>query len=339
MRVLVVGPNSIHVSSFIKNLEEDVLYLGESKVDFCLESKQYQLSYRSLNPISLLLTNKKLKQLLKQLNPDVVHIHQVNRTAYFVSRICDKMNIPCISTAWGSDILLVPKQNQFYKYLVTQSIKRSRFVTADSADMIEALKNLDSTDTSRYIHLQYGIDEIQLLNKENIIYSNRLHEANYRIDKIIHYFREFRAKHSDWRLVVAGSGSLSPELKELTGDLSLSDSVEFMGWLSPKENRTWYARASVFISIPKSDGSSVSLLEAISAQCVPVVSDLVVSKEWIENGVNGVLEDSRGNPLLQAVDLLNSKELQTNSERVKQIAGRKHCMEEFKKLYARCIQQ
>jgi glycosyltransferase involved in cell wall biosynthesis len=42
------------------------------------------------------------------------------------------------------------------------------------------------------------------------------------------------------------------------------------------------------ISIPKSDGTPVSLLEAMAAGCLPILSDLPVYHDWITDGVNGL---------------------------------------------------
>ncbi len=337
MKILVVGPDSIHVSSFLKYMDQDILYVAESKVDFYPQAKQVQVSFRSWNPLRIFKANLKLKKVISQFKPDVIHIHQINRAAFFVAKMSNTLNIPCISTAWGSDILLVPKQNFFFKYLVRKSIQWSRFVTADSHDMIEALKSLDSQNTDRYIHLQYGIDDIPIRTKEKIVYSNRLHEPNYRIEQVIHFFKEFKSLKPNWRLIIAGSGSLSPDLKTMTVEDGLSDSVEFIGWLSPEDNKKFYSRASIFISIPKSDGSSVSLLEAISAECIPVISNLQVSKEWVEDGKNGIIEKSNANPLIEALALLDSNALSENSLKVKEIAGRSRSILEFKRLYSACL--
>jgi glycosyltransferase involved in cell wall biosynthesis len=45
----------------------------------------------------------------------------------------------------------------------------------------------------------------------------------------------------------------------------------------------------VFVSVPDSDGTSVSLLEAMGAGCLPVLSDVPANREWVVHGSNGLL--------------------------------------------------
>ena len=298
MRIVVVGPNSVHVSSFISGLGNKgitPILIAEERCDFANVEKEYTISFRDTNPLKLVRAVSKLKKVLKELKPDIVHIHQVNRLAYFTARACAQLSIPVITTAWGSDVLVIPQANKFYRFLVRKTLERSRVVTADSQEMIGAMQVLIESP-SKYRLLQYGVDLIEAQQKENIIYSNRMHEPIYRIDQVIRYSCDFIKSHPDWRLVVGAVGSQTEELKQLAKELRMEDKVQFVGWLQKDDNRNWYSRSRVFISIPKHDGTAVSLLEAMSSGCIPIVSDLSVSKEYIADVINIVIE-KKDNPL------------------------------------------
>lgn len=334
MKILQVGPNSVHVSSYISALsetEKDIYLLSEETCDFQGVKENFIISFRSLNPSSVLKNNRLLKQLLEKLKPDVIHIHQVNRAAYFVVRIARKLNIRVVTTAWGSDVLLIPKQNAFFKYLVTQSLKNSALVTADSQDMIEAMKVL--YPQGNYKLLQYGIDPIIALEKEKIIFSNRLHEPLYRIEKIIEYFKEFSVQHTEWKLVIAGTGSQTEQLKSLVNESNLDSKTCFVGWQKKPENSAWYAKSSIYVSIPSSDGTSVSVLEAMSAGCIPVVADLPVSHEWIVSNKNGIIERIGENPLLKAHEIERETCAKINRELIVSRATRAVTIKEFMEFY------
>jgi glycosyltransferase involved in cell wall biosynthesis len=89
-----------------------------------------------------------------------------------------------------------------------------------------------------------------------------------------------------------------------------------VGWLQKADNAAWYAKSTYYISIPESDGTSVSVLEAMSAGCIPIVSELPVSKEWITNGLNGVIEQQGENPFVKAIDLDLEKCAKINQQSV-----------------------
>lgn len=158
--------------------------------------------------------------------------------------------------------------------------------------------------TNKEIHcLQYGINPVQPENKEKLIYSNRLHKPLYRIDLIIRLFAEFYQNHQDWKLIIGAEGESTNELKLLAEQLLPSSAYEFVGWLNAELNAQWYAKSSMYVSLPESDGTSVSLLEAMSADCVPIVPNLAVSYEWIESGENGIVFKENSNPFLEALNI------------------------------------
>lgn len=333
MKVLEVGSDSIHFTGFLKDMGDRFSWnaLSEEPLEDIDPKKVEQISFRNLKPWVIRKNLRILRNYIKAFNPDVIHVHQVNRLAYFTTKVANALRIPVVTTAWGSDVLIVPKRNRFSRYLVATTLKRSEFVTADSNEMIEAMRTI--CPGGKYVWLQYGIRPVESKPKENTIYSNRLHKDLYRIGQIVTYFADFHAKHPDWNLVVAGSGTNTDHLKKQVNDLGLSKVVRFDGWLGSEENRANYANAKMYISIPESDGTAVSLLEAMSAGCVPVVSNLAVSREWIRDGINGVIEKPGQNPLEEALQVNAETCAELNKKRILESATRDRCLEEFYQLY------
>jgi glycosyltransferase involved in cell wall biosynthesis len=50
-----------------------------------------------------------------------------------------------------------------------------------------------------------------------------------------------------------------------------------------------YSSHEFYLSTSKSDGSSVSLIEALSVGCIPIVSDFPTNLEWVWHGKNGLV--------------------------------------------------
>ena len=90
------------------------------------------------------------------------------------------------------------------------------------------------------------------------------------------------------QLLVAGSGRSQPALQKLAQDLGLAENVRFLGFLDQEALRSALASAHVYVSVPRSDATSVATLCAMAVGCFPIVSDLPTQEEWIEDGVNGL---------------------------------------------------
>jgi glycosyltransferase involved in cell wall biosynthesis len=336
MKVLIVGSDSIHLSNYIAGLKEqgvNFLFLSQDTGDFPIH-KDFILNGKKLNPISIIRNLYRLFRIIKKTNPNVVHIHQANRTGFWVSFVCKALKTPILLTTWGSDVLVSPKQSKLKYFVARQSLKWADIITADANIMIDSMLQMEN-EGSKYVKLQYGIN-LQEVNaeKEKIIYSNRLWYENYNISDVLSLFFEFADTHEDWKLVLSGKGDLESHLKSKVNLSRHSSKVFFAGWVTQKENLEWYGKSSIYVSIPKSDGTSVSVLESMSAGCIPVLSDIPVSHEWIEDGVTGCIYDLKENPFVKAL-LLDTEVLITlNKEKTKWVS-RENCIKEFIKLYTK----
>jgi glycosyltransferase involved in cell wall biosynthesis len=72
-------------------------------------------------------------------------------------------------------------------------------------------------------------------------------------------------------------------------DLNISSVVKFVGRIPHEKMASLLAQADVYVSTSLSDGTSVSLLEAMGSGAFPVVTDIPANREWIINGENGFL--------------------------------------------------
>jgi len=339
MKILQVGPNSVHVTRYIKAIHspefKQYLLSESTNTEVSIEG-QFAVKVHTLNPFRVAAFYKKIKQILQKINPDIIHIHQVNRMAYFVSKIAKTLNIPVVTTAWGSDVLLMPFKNRFYYFLVRKTIERSMIVTADALEMISAMQKM-VPNANKYELIQYGIDPIVASEKEKMIYSNRLHEPLYKIDQIIRHFYEFIQENLNWTLSIGAEGSETGKLKALVHDLGIENKVQFLGWLDNEKNKGTYAKAAIYISIPESDGTSVSLLEAMSAGCIPIVSDLSSNRDWIQDGKNGVIAKANMNPFENALQLDLADLTQINQQLIQKNATRKASVLKFVSFYQKAI--
>jgi len=330
------GGKSVHLKNYynlIKNYFDEVLVVTDTEVDFC-EYERIGFSLR--DPIQTFRNIRKLRKIMIDFSPTVVHVHQANSYAYITSK-ANKGRFPQVLTTWGSDVLILPNQSKLLKKIVSYSLKKSDYITADASFMANAINELVIKEV---VIANFGVDieDVIIPNKKNIIYSNRLHNPLYRINEIIRGFSEFYKHNPDWKLVIGANGSETEKLTKLAMDLLPIDSYEFIGFVNQEENKRRYLEAKIWISNPDSDGTAISLLEAMSYGCIPVISDLPANREWVKNNNNGIIiEDSI------AASLENSKNLnlnlvqEINKEIIETRATKKVNRDKFISLYQNII--
>ncbi len=73
--------------------------------------------------------------------------------------------------------------------------------------------------------------------------------------------------------------------------LAIQHAVHLLPPLGPSEMASAFRRADVAVSPSLHDGTPNSVLEAMACGCLPVVGDLESLREWIDDGINGLLVD------------------------------------------------
>jgi glycosyltransferase involved in cell wall biosynthesis len=143
----------------------------------------------------------------------------------------------------------------------------------------------------------------------------------------------FLESNPEWTLVVAGRGEDTASLKALVHELGLFEHVLFVGFLNQQENHAYYCRSKIYISIPKSDSISISLVEAILCGCVPFVSDLVANRELIKNGENGFIEEDLGDIDFGKYTQINKKDMQKTREHLASTFSKAYNAKRYFKIY------
>lgn len=336
-RLLLIGStqSDVHMRNYYSLIEgyfEEVLLVSGNEVDFC-DTKV--LDFGLKNPITIWKTIQQLKNIIDAFEPDIIHVHQANSYGYITAK-ANKGRIPQLLTIWGSDVLLLPQKSAVHKRIVQTALKGAHEITADASFIHDKV-----TELIGYHHFHtanFGIDlpalDIDLEKKENIVYSNRLHSDLYNIDAVIEGFAQFYQDQNDWKLIIAGRGNNTDELKQLAADKLPEHAYEFVGFVDYDTNMSYYQRSSIYISIPSSDGTSVSLLEAMACGAKPVVSNLPANHEWITTGKNGIILDGNVGEALKAAQKLDHVYLAAeNIDIIEKRATKKANRKIFKKIY------
>ena len=311
--MLIVGnPKSIHTKRLSQFFEQDYqVNLINEDIDFSLRNS--------------IVAIKQLKKTITETRPDILVLYQLNLTAFFAVLANKKTKIPTFAIGIGSDILTMPQKGLPYKAMLKYILKHSQAYNAGSPYLLEQMQRY-CPKNSAILLANLGINPIQPVEKQKIVFSNRLHSPLYRIDEVIKAFAKFVSKpqFEDWLLVVAATGK-EKEFQQLSQSLGIKDKVKFVGWLSQKENAEYYAKSKIYISLPKSDSFPISLMEAMSGECIPVISDLPAYKGIMKKGENALIlsdeEIAKADYIEQALALDNKIILSRNKAFVEDYAN------------------
>lgn len=290
-KLLLIGSNAgnVHLKNFLDLVNfyfDEVLVVSDHEVNF---APHRFVSFSLKNPIKVWQNIKSLRKIIHSFQPTIIHVHQANSYA-FITGIALRGNIPLVVTAWGSDVLLLPKKSMFHRWLVQKSLLRAQAVTVDSVAMKQEAEALSPNSVIWQANFGVDVDVNEVLdpNRENICYSNRMHEPLYQIQKILDSFLAMQGKIT-MKLILGGKGSLHDTFLKFIETHKLQDSIEIVGFVDKEANKKNYLRSKFFLSIPTSDGTSISLLEAMAYGCIPILSNLDSNKDWVEDGINGIL--------------------------------------------------
>jgi glycosyltransferase involved in cell wall biosynthesis len=341
-KLLLISSNTIHTYKYLQLVED---YFDEVLLITNEKSKVYDYPTVELNfnlkIKTLFSTVKEIKKQIELFQPSIIHIHQANSYAFFALLACRKSFIPTVLTAWGSDVLLLPKSNFLLKKMVQFNLRNADFLTSDSIYMAQEMEKIAPLK-NKIIIANFGIDVTPTnCEKENIVYSNRLHKKLYRVDKIIEVFSLFYTNNNtDWKLVIAATGTETETLKIKAAELNLEHAIEFVGWIQKEDNEQWYSKAKIWVSIPESDATSISLLEAMACGCIPVVSDLPANREWIQSGLNGIIvNDLESDFISDALKLNLAEAINMNKNRIEKDGTKASNRIKFIQLYQTILEQ
>ncbi|MBN2839407.1 MAG: glycosyltransferase family 4 protein [Coriobacteriia bacterium] len=228
-----------------------------------------------------------LRRQVRTDTPDIISQHYVATDAFALSML----GRPLVLSVWGSDVLRdltsPPK-----RMLVAQALRSAALVVSPAEHLTERLTGF-GVRHDRIFTRQYGVD--------TDVYAPGPGRASAGSATVI-CTRSMRPiyGHEDilsalpllpgdavQRVRLTGRGPLIPELRTMAVDLGVGDRVAFDDGVEdmPEALRG----ADIYCSMSRSDGASLSMLEAMSCGLPSVVSDIPANREWIVDGENGYL--------------------------------------------------
>ena len=234
-----------------------------------------------------------LKKRLAEINPQVVLAGPIQTCAFLVAAT----GFPhLVSMSWGYDLFLDAHRNTVMKWITRYTLHHSSGMLGD-CETIRQLAVSYGMPAEKIVIFPWGVD-LQHFNLNSsqrqqkdrfVILSTRNWEPIYGTEMIAQAFAQVAQLYSDLDLIMLGQGSLAPSLHQIFAAAGVLDRVSFPGQICYQDLPGYYQQADVYVSASHSDGSSVSLLEAMACGKPVIVSDISGNREWVEEGKQGWL--------------------------------------------------
>ena len=122
-----------------------------------------------------------------------------------------------------------------------------------------------------------------------VLLSLRSWEPVYGVDVIARAFVQAAQQEAGLRLLLLGGGSQAGRILEILQRGGVEERVFYGGQVNNSMLPEYYRAADLYLSASHSDGSSVSLMEALACGRPVLVSDIAGNREWLENNPGGWL--------------------------------------------------
>lgn len=269
-----------------------------------------------------------LQRVIRQVRPDLIQAGPLQRSAFLVALAGFH---PLVSMSWGYDLIHDASLSAWWRWATRFTLKRSDLMLGD-CNTIRQLAVSYGMPSERILTFPWGIDlqhftpsssgEMQTESIDPVetpftLLSTRSWEPIYGVDVIARAFVKAARQRPNLRLVMLGNGSQAAMLRQiflsngLLGDALDSGTdgqphwgsrVLFPGQIGYADLPRFYRSADLYVSASHSDGTSISLLEAMACGLPALVSDIPGNQEWVTPGENGWLfPDGNADALAQAI--------------------------------------
>jgi len=249
--------------------------------------------------IGLLRAVPRLRRLIRDFRPDILHAGFVT-TVGVVAALSGFR--PILLMPWGSDILLQPRSSRVRRHLAMFALGRARLITCDAEVVKREILALNPRPPEEIVVFPWGID-ISLFRPDatarrtvrrdlgigdaEILICTRALAPVYGVHDFIAALPSVFDRRPRAEALIVGDGPQRAELEELAAGLGLAGRIRFLGAVPNRMLPTYLAASDVYVSASHSDGSSLSLLEALACGLPVAVTDVPAILEWVEDGKHG----------------------------------------------------
>lgn len=239
-----------------------------------------------------------LRRVIRRLQPDVIHAGPIQSAAFLAALSGFH---PLVSMSWGSDLLLDADRSAWMRWVTRFTLRRTTVLAADCRTVLEKAAQF-GFPPQRVVLFPWGVDLARFQpgradafrarrgwQDAFVVLSLRTWEPLYGVDVVARGFARAARQNPRLRLLLLGGGSQAGLIRSIFEQEGVQEQVFFGGQVNGDDLPQYYQAADLYVSASHSDGSSVSLMEALASGLPVLVSDIPSNREWITPGREGWL--------------------------------------------------
>lgn len=285
-----------------------------------------------LGPLTLPSAARRLKDILAEVQPDLVHAMRIPYEGMLAALACESAKsagktAPLLISVWGNDFTLHAPSTPLMGRYTRRALAGATALHTDCQRDLDLARHWGFATRKPGIVLP-GAGGIQLdtffpeatgeeaILREPTVINPRGFRAYVRNDV---FFRAIPLVLETWPQArflcptMAGETTAERWVKEL----GIAERVDLLPTQTRRQMADLFRRSQIVVSPSIHDGTPNSLLEAMACGCFPVAGDLESLREWITPGVNGLLVDPTDARALAAAisSALHDAELRIEAKR------------------------
>jgi len=239
-----------------------------------------------------------LRRVIRRLQPDVIHAGPIQSAAFLAALSGFH---PLVSMSWGSDLLLDADRSAWMRWVTRFTLRRTTVLAADCRTVLEKAAQF-GFPPQRVVLFPWGVELARFQpgradafrarrgwQDAFVVLSLRTWEPLYGVDVVARGFARAARQNPRLRLLLLGGGSQAGLIRSIFEQEGVQEQVFFGGQVNGDDLPQYYQAADLYVSASHSDGSSVSLMEALASGLPVLVSDIPSNREWITPGREGWL--------------------------------------------------
>ncbi len=252
-----------------------------------------------LGPSTIPLNRQKYLALLSRFKPDTVHALRIPFEGMLAS--LTPPEIPLIVSTWGNDLTFHAPSTRRMSQFTRRALRRADALMSDTLrdirlarewgfDVAKPVLNVVGNGGVDVAEIQQVTRGIVLLSPPQVINPRGFRSGSVRNDTFFKSIPMVLQKYPQVQFICPWMANQREALTWVES-LGISENVTLLPMLSQAELWKEFARSALSVSVSVHDGTPNSLLEAMSAGCLPVCGDIESIREWIADGENGLLVD------------------------------------------------